>query len=80
MSWDGGVSTSTLNFIDRWSFIEGKKVAVFVTKKMMGSGGALKKLMQAVEKRGGFLFDFEEISGKKSAKQYAQRLIYIKKS
>lgn len=78
-SWDGGLSRELLEFLDRCPYIEGKKIAVFVTRKMMGSGGALRKLMDAVEKRGGFLFDFEEISGGKSAGDFAKRLFSIGK-
>jgi len=78
ISWGGDISPELLAFIDKCPYIEGRKIAIFVTKKLWGSREAKKNLMRAVEHRGGFLFDFEIIGNAADAGEYAGRLASIK--
>jgi multimeric flavodoxin WrbA len=77
--WDGTLPENIKNFISSCAYLEGRKTAVFLAKKMFGDKKALKNLMRLVEERGGFLFDFDTIAGETNAKGFAHRLKSLKK-
>ncbi len=76
-SWDGFLPESLSSFVKECSYIEGRKIAVFITKSFLGSKKALHNLMKLVEERGGFLFDFEIIGSEKQAREYGKRLTSV---
>lgn len=76
--WGGEISERFAKFIEGCPYIEGRKVAVFVTKKMTGSKESLKKIMSLVERAGGFLFDFEIVGSEQEAGRFGRRLCSIK--
>jgi flavorubredoxin len=78
VGWTGGISPTLESFLKGSSLFEGKKVAVFVEKKFFGAKAALRRLMEAVEKQGGFVFDFEVLSCSRKAGEFAARLLSVR--
>ena len=77
-SWDGFLPDNLSNFVKECSYIEGRKIAVFVTHSFLGSKKTMHNLMRLAEERGGFLFDFEIIGNEKQAAEYGKRLTSVK--
>ena len=80
ISWSGDFSTNILTFLQESTLFEGRRIAIFVLKKFLGTQKALSGLMKVVEEKGGFLFDFETLGNNKDAREYACRLKSIKKT
>ena len=75
VGWSGGISPVVEDFLHSRNLVEGRRVAVFVSARILGSSGALKKIMSLVEECGGFLFDFEVIGNTREAAAFARRLL-----
>lgn len=80
LTWSGKVSQRLINFIKECSYIEGRKIVVYSVKTLFGSQKALKKLMKAVEERGGFLADFEVLSNVKDCVSFSKRMLSLIKN
>ncbi|MFP4496611.1 MAG: flavodoxin family protein [Vulcanimicrobiota bacterium] len=80
LNWSGDIPGEISSFIKSCNYLQGKKVATFVTGSLFGSGNAQKKLMETVEGKGAFLFDFDIISDEKKAKTFARRLVKVKQT
>jgi len=75
--WSGAIPESLAGFIKKCKTLEGKRVAIFVEKVLVGSDKAIKKIMKIVEAQGAFVLDFEVITGGKKLKDFFARLLSV---
>jgi len=75
--WGGRFSEEIASFIRECGGLEGKKVAVFVTPRLLGVTRATRRLMALLEKQGSIVIDFRRIKNLSEARAFGQRLSRI---
>ena len=71
----GGKFPANLNaFIGKCTGFEGKKSAVFVLPKVLGTGKAMKRIMHRLEQKGSIVIDFRAIKNNSEAQAFAEKL------
>ncbi|MCK9223166.1 MAG: DNA-binding response regulator [Limnochordia bacterium] len=72
----GRIAPDVVNLISRCNGIEGKRCAVFVTKKLFGTNKALQQMMALLEKQGALVQDFDVLSCQ-GAEEFGRRLLNL---
>ena len=72
--WGGKFSDNLDSFIKKCSGLEGKKSAVFVYPKAIGTGKAMKRIMHRLEEKGSIVIDFRSVKNKTEAEAFATKL------
>ncbi len=72
--WGGRFSEKLDGFIKKCTGLQGKKSAVFVYPKAIGTGKAMKQIMRRLEQKGSIVIDFRSIKKESEAKAFAEKL------
>lgn len=72
--WGGKFSEELSSYIRKCTGFQGKKSAVFVFPKLLGTVKATRRLMHELEKKGSIVIDFRQIKKIADAKKFGNRL------
>ncbi len=72
--WGGKFSQELSSYLKQCTGFQGKKSAVFVFPKLLGTVKATKRLMQELENKGSIVIDFRQIKKKSEAQEFGTRL------
>lgn len=73
-SWGGKFPQSLASYIKKCSGLEGKKTAVFVTPRIIGTTRTLKRIMKTLEEKGSIVMAFRTIKSLSEAKYFGNIL------
>ena len=73
-AWRGRAAADVMAVLEQCRPLEGKRSAVFVRRRVWGSGAALKELMAALEQQGAWVEDFEALASPAEAREFGLRL------
>lgn len=75
--WGGKFSSTLASYLRDCSGLERKKAVVFVTPKLFGTGKAIKKIMNLLEKKGGIVVDFASLRKPSEAEDLAKKISHL---